>query len=112
MDKIIEYYDILASSYDENRFENEYGKFIDTQERKILVELLTNQNETVLDLACGSGRLLGFATVGSDGSAEMIKIAKQKFPEKEIFQSDASHLPFESNSLDTIISFHFFMHLN
>ena len=36
MDKIIDYYDNLAETYDENRFENTYGKFIDKQERNIL----------------------------------------------------------------------------
>lgn len=112
MDKIIAYYDNLASLYDEDRFENEYGKFIDKQERTILSVLLKNQNEIVLDLACGSGRLLNFATIGSDGSSEMIKIAQKKFPEKKIYLNDASNLPFENESIDTIFSFHFFMHLD
>jgi hypothetical protein len=35
-EKIIEYYNQLASEYDENRFGNSYGQFIDFQERRIL----------------------------------------------------------------------------
>ena len=43
MNKIINYYDSLAESYDENRFDNTYGKFIDKQERNILDKLLTTE---------------------------------------------------------------------
>lgn len=112
MSEIINYYDKIATEYDSDRFANSYGKFIDRQERKILDKLLTNKDELVLDLACGSGRLLNYAAIGVDGSIEMIKIAKEKYPDKEIFHSDAEKLPFENNSLDAIISFHFFMHLD
>jgi ubiquinone/menaquinone biosynthesis C-methylase UbiE len=112
MDKIIEYYDELASTYDENRFENQYGKFIDAQERRILKKLLANPDEIVLDLACGSGRLLNFATIGTDGSIKMIEIAKSKFPKKSVHLNDAAKMHFESNAIDTIFSFHFFMHLD
>jgi SAM-dependent methyltransferase len=112
MSEIINYYDNLAVNYDSDRFANSYGKFIDHQERKILDKLLSKKDELVLDLACGSGRLLNYADFGVDGSQEMIKIAKEKYPDKEIFYSDAEKLPFEINSIDTIISFHFFMHLD
>lgn len=112
MNNIIKYYNDLASDYDEDRFNNTYGKFIDTQERKILNKLLTNKNEVILDLACGSGRLLNYANFGADASVEMVKIAKRKFPDKEIEVSDAGLTTFEPNSMDTIICFHLFMHLN
>ena len=111
MNKIINYYDNLAESYDENRFENTYGKFIDKQERKLLDKLLTNRSEIILDLACGSGRLLNYAEFGIDASSKMIEIAKQKHKNKSIYLADAEKTHFESNSFDTIISFHFFMHL-
>jgi SAM-dependent methyltransferase len=112
MSEIINYYDKIATEYDSDRFANSYGKFIDRQERKILNKLLSKKDELVLELACGSGRLLNYAVYGVDGSQEMIKIAQQKYPNKEIFYSDAEKLPFENNSLDAIISFHFFMHLD
>jgi SAM-dependent methyltransferase len=112
MSEIISYYDNLAESYDENRFNNAYGKFIDMQERDLLDKLLTNEKEIILDLACGSGRLLNYATFGVDASYKMVEIAKQKFKNKKIYLNDAEKTDFESNSIDTIISFHLFMHLN
>lgn len=112
MNRIVAYYNEIAQIYDKDRFENTYGKFIDVQERKILDKLLTNSNEIVLDLACGSGRLLNYAHFGVDASSEMIKIAKSKHPDKEILLSDAEMTQIPSNSIDTIISFHFFMHLD
>ncbi len=112
MNKIVNYYDNLAESYDENRFDNAYGKFIDRQERNLLDKLLTNDSEIILDLACGSGRLLNYANFGIDASPKMIDIAKQKYNNKSIFLADAEKTQFESNSIDTIFSFHFFMHLN
>ncbi len=112
MNHIVDYYEKLAESYDKNRFDNTYGKFIDKQERILLNRLLTNENEEILDLACGSGRLLNYAKYGIDASAKMIEIAEQKYKDKSIFIADAENTPFESGSIDTIISFHFFMHLD
>lgn len=111
MNEIVNYYDTLASTYDENRFNNTYGQFIDNQERKILNKLLTNKNEIILDLACGTGRLLNYASLGVDASRAMVEISKAKFPKKTILLCEADQLKIEDNSIDTIISFHFFMHL-
>lgn len=112
MNKIINYYNNLAESYDENRFDNAYGKFLDKQERNILDKVLIDSNEIILDLACGSGRLLNYADFGLDASPKMIEISKQKFQNKTLYLADAEKTQFESNSIDTIISFHFFMHLD
>lgn len=112
MEEIIEYYNKLANNYDLDRFENSYGKFIDKQQRRILKRLLTNVNERVLDLACGSGRFLSFADIGIDGSSEMVKIANQKYPEIQIINANADETGLKDNSIDTIICFHLFMHLD
>lgn len=112
MDEIVAYYDELSKDYDKDRFENSYGKFIDQQERKILQKLLIDPNEVVLDLPCGSGRFMNFAQIGIDGSSEMVKISKEKHPNKHIFQADAARTGLAESSVDSIISFHFFMHLN
>ena len=50
MNEIINYYDSLAKSYDEDRFNNAYGKFVDKQERIILDKILIDKNELILDL--------------------------------------------------------------
>lgn len=111
-EKIIQFYNQLASEYDENRFGNTYGKFIDFLERKILTEIFKNSSGKILDLACGSGRLTNFASSGADASEEMLKIAKKKFPEKEFLLSKSNQLPIENESFDGCLSFHFIMHLN
>lgn len=111
MSLIVDYYNNLAKKYDSDRFENTYGKFIDFQERRILDRLLSDKNEIILDLACGSGRFMNYAALGVDASEEMLKIAREKYPEKSFHLSDAEHIPLEEGSIDTIITFHFFMHL-
>jgi ubiquinone/menaquinone biosynthesis C-methylase UbiE len=112
MNQIINYYNDLAKEYDQDRFENSYGKFIDFQERTILEKLLIDKNERVVDLACGSGRLMNYASIGVDASEEMLKVALEKHPEKTFHLSDASKISLEDNSIDAIITFHFFMHLD
>lgn len=108
---IIQYYDQLAGNYDQDRFNNSYGKFIDRSERSLLNKFV-RPNEIVVDLACGSGRLLNFASIGIDASKEMIAIAQAKFPDKKYYLADAEKIPLDDASVDTIIIFHFFMHLN
>lgn len=109
---ILTYYDQLASTYDEDRFANTYGRFIHAEERALLHKLLNEQTGPVLDVGCGTGRLLSFATHGADISPNMIEVAKQKFPEKELAVSDGDSLPFESGHFDAVFSFHVVMHLN
>lgn len=111
MNPILDYYNGLAKDYDTDRFGNSYGQFIERQERQVLDRLL-NKEETIIDLACGSGRLLNYATFGVDGSSEMVRIANSKFPDKVVYLSDAETLPFQDSSVDVIITFHFFMHLD
>lgn len=112
MDEIIDYYNRLASDYDHNRFENSYGQFIDAQERKILNQLIQHRHGQVLDIACGTGRLMDYATQGLDASIEMLKIAQAKFPDKKMIQAQATTIPLEDKSLEVVFSFHFFMHLD
>ncbi len=60
-------------------------------------------------MGCGTGRLLNFATHGLDFSAEMLKVVKEKFPEKILKVGDISKINFEEN-FDCIFSFHVIMH--
>ena len=109
---ILEYYDKLAETYDDNRFANSYGKYIDEQERFFLASFFKNKNYTnVLDLGCGTGRLLNFATHGADFSEKMLSIAQQKFPEKTLAKGEISKIPFH-NTFDYIFCFHVIMHQN
>ena len=105
------YYNNLATTYDENRFANTYGQFIDQQEKQIIQNVMGDKGKT-LDMACGTGRFLDFANYGIDISAEMIKVAKNKFPTKELFVENAEQTHFEDAFFDNILSFHLFMHLD
>ena len=109
-EKILQYYDQLAPTYDENRFENSYGKYIDAQERYFLKSFFSkNKFSKILDLGCGTGRLLDFATHGLDFSTEMLKIAQNKFPDKNLKVGEISKIQF-SEKFDCIFSFHVIMH--
>lgn len=107
------YYDELAPNYDEDRFANSYGRYLDAQERSILERLLPQQADQVgLDAACGTGRLLNFSTHGADISPAMIEQARKKFPDKSLVVASATELPFADNYFDHVTAFHLVMHLD
>lgn len=113
---VVAYYDDLAKDYDNDRFNNSYGRFIDTAEKQIIQTFLAKHSPktppVIIDLPCGTGRLMEFATIGIDASNEMLKVAQQKYPTKTFYQADAEKLPLADNSIDVILSFHLFMHLD
>jgi len=108
---ITDYYQELAPNYDENRFNNTYGLFIDKQERSFLESLHLDSNKTV-DLGCGTGRFLNFAEYGIDISSNMIAQSKQKYPEKNIQLGSLSQVPFENQFFKNAFCFHVIMHLD
>lgn len=111
--EIKKYYDDLATTYDENRFGNSYGEFIDKQEKAFLSQCFSKvENLKVLDLGCGTGRLIEFANFGVDVSSNMLEVAKNKFPNKEFRVGSVSSIPFENDFFDFIFSFHVIMHLD
>ena len=109
--QIIDYYQQLAKNYDESRFKNSYGLYIDSQERSILNSLNLDITKT-LDIGCGTGRFLNFANYGIDISSNMIMEAKLKFPEKNIQLGSLSNIPFADNYFKSALCFHVIMHLN
>ncbi len=110
--EVTAYYDNLAEEYDQDRFANSYGAYIDRQERKFLRKVLPQTSgRQVLDLGCGTGRFMEFATHGSDISSEMLKVASEKYPGKQFDLADANTLPHPDDQFDSIYSFHVFMHL-
>ena len=110
---ITKYYNNLAKDYDNNRFANTYGKYIHTQEDKILQYYLKENNTKFnLDIACGTGRFLKYADFGADISSEMIKISQNKYPDKTLKVAKAECLPFNNMQFENITCFHLMMHLN
>jgi len=112
-EEINQYYNAIAKDYDASRFSNSYGKYINSQENRILKKHITQESiESNLDIACGTGRFLNYTGYGLDISSEMVKIAKDRFPTKNIVLGDAEKLPYDNECFENIISFHLFMHLN
>ncbi len=109
---IIDYYDSLASQYDNSRFSNSYGKFIDSSEKTLLDSWLKGTNKSlVIDFGCGTGRHLEYAMTGLDGSEKMLEIAAKKFPDRTFFQADISRIPPDVSGFEAGLCFHVFMHM-
>lgn len=114
MQPIQDYYERLAKDYDAQRFGNSYGRYIDHLERRILTTWLAQiPSSDVLDVGCGTGRLLDFAMTGVDPSGEMLKIASSKFPNRQFIQSSLPHLDnLIEGQYKAVTCFHVFMHLD
>lgn len=111
--EILKYYDDLAENYDENRFGNSYGLYVEYQERRILKQLISLQRRNkILDLGCGTGRLLDLATHGVDFSPKMIKQAEKKHPKKILKVGEIDQIPFPDSTFDCIFCMHVIMHQN
>ncbi len=112
MDVVVAYYDEIADTYDESRFGNSYGHFIDAVERRILDQLLPpNLSEQRLEIACGTGRLTNYATHGLDASTEMLIRARERHDNVTFVQAMADDTGFADESFDTVYTFHLLMHL-
>lgn len=110
--EIIEYYDRLAPTYDQDRFGNSYGRFVDVQERRLLAHWLSVERRNVLEIACGTGRLSQFAQVACDASHESLKLARMRHPSVRFVAADATRLPFREQSFDAVFGLHLLMHLD
>lgn len=110
--KVVIYYDSIANQYDESRFNNSYGRFIDYEERRILDQLIKHPADAkCLEMACGTGRLTCYATHALDASHEMMKHAMARHPGVDFRQASAAETGFENEAFHTIYSFHLMMHL-
>lgn len=109
---VVDYYEQLADRYDQDRFENPYGRYVDAQERRVLARWLAPVRPgKILDLACGTGRMLDLATHGLDASAAMVRLARRKHPDKPVHHGPASRPGDLGTCFDAIFCLHLFMHL-
>jgi len=111
----VEHFNHRAATYENARSQS---YFFDKVQKKVL-DLAKHQDkaETILDVGCGTGRLLRKAKnqwpnaklIGVDAAEKMIAQAKQLFPEAEFHIAMAEELPLQSDSIDlafSTLSFH------
>ncbi len=112
MDKIEiqAFFDNLAPCWDENQQRR------DDVINFILDKSCVDEGVSVLDVACGTGVLFGdyssrrvMSVTGIDISPEMLRIAKEKFPDVELICADAQEYPF-GKSYDVIMIYNAFPH--
>lgn len=110
---VVNYYNTIADSYDESRFNNSYGQFIDAEERRILNALIdVERMPQRLEIACGTGRLTNYATHGLDASANMMALARKRHEKVEFREASATDTGYPDASFDLVYSFHLLMHLD
>ncbi|MCW7539955.1 class I SAM-dependent methyltransferase [Aquabacterium sp. A7-Y] len=113
MASIQDYYEALAPTYDVERFGHTYGRYIDRLERECLRDWLRPYRAgRVLDLGCGTGRLLDHATTGVDASAAMLTQAAAKHPGRRLVHADLRATGLQSRAYDAALCFHVLMHLD
>lgn len=115
--KIIDMFDEIAPTYDKANRAISFG--IDQSWRKKACEIALNitksQNLKIADVACGTGDLMGVwdktcqnlnrkitKLVGVDPSKEMLKIAKEKFPNFDFLNESATDISLISDDFDII----------
>lgn len=105
-------YDLYASEYDKSL------GYLNTFEEYELLRLIRDvEGKRVLDLGCGTGRIikdlkdLGADVVGCDISEKMLEIARKKFANVEFHKADAYDLPFEDKSFDVVVALFVVVHL-
>lgn len=92
-----DYYDSIASGYDELHGEEQIKKW------KIVAEHLDVKPNTSLDVGCGSAPyadLIDFPVTGIDPSAKLL----EQCPYQEKQQGKAEELPFPDDSFDLVFS--------
>jgi SAM-dependent methyltransferase len=111
---VLDYYNNLAKNYDDDRFGNSYGRYLDQLERSLLREWLSQTKpDDVVDIGCGTGRLLDFAMTGLDPSQEMLKVAAAKFPNHRLVLASLPDVRLKLEEFaNNVICFHVLMHLD
>ena len=107
-------YDKKAENYD-STFD---GKFTVKFKRMMRESVCVNANDTVVDVACGNGRLLHMLTekcsfygYGVDISDKMIEQAKKLNPTMNFYVAGCEALPFKNGEIDVMnvcAAFHHF----
>lgn len=115
--KIVEMFNDIAPTYDKANRVLSMG--VDIQWRKKACdetfERYGNNIDLIVDVACGTGDMMGYwkkqadkshrsikKILGVDPSVGMVSVGKEKFPEFEFVISDATNLPLENETADIL----------
>ena len=109
----------FSTIYTPLEFEKDYGKRSWEWYKEILSIIVRYSNPgIVVDLGTGLGLLVecasrwGIPCIGLEGSEYAVQLAKERFPSLDIrCHSLEDKLPFEGNSIDTVVLHHVIEHL-
>ena len=116
-EKDIEHFELWSSSYENSWMQRAF--FDQTHQAALaLAASIVHQPESVLDVGCGTGRLLRRAyrywpeaqLIGVDPADGMIERAKLLTPNATFYTSMAESLPLEDNTVDLVLSTTSFHH--
>lgn len=103
---IITEWDCAAAKYMEQQ---EQSFFVSINKQIIMKRFPQLNNQNILDLGCGYGvytnyfRTVNVNAIGIDGSKEMLRLAREQYPDCHFQFADLSQpLPFSDNSFDLI----------
>ncbi len=105
-------YNMYADSY-----EKDYKYLRCFEKDKLFVFVGDLKGKKVLDLGCGTGRLIGELKVfgaevkACDVSEKMVKIAKEKYPALDIVKADALDLPYKDDEFDLVLATFLIVHI-
>ncbi len=120
------YYGPLAASYDRHRFSGALGHLKNWRDQRLVRRAVRHAGniQWVLDVPCGTGRLLRSLachiphSIGADVSRDMMDFSRQhpRFKSRtvghlEYVQCDAKSLPFHNDTFDLVVSGRFLHHL-
>jgi demethylmenaquinone methyltransferase/2-methoxy-6-polyprenyl-1,4-benzoquinol methylase len=116
--KIVQMFDQIAPTYDKANRILSMGVDISWRKKACTNAFKTykqNPIECIVDVACGTGDMMGFwekeaqkkaievkKIVGIDPSEGMVQVGKKKFPNFEFLISKATQLPLEDESVDIL----------
>lgn len=109
-------YDLMAGDYDGKK--GEKLAFLNSFEEGEFLGMIGDVNgKKVLDVGCGTGRLIGDLlregadVYGVDVSERMVEIAAKKYSRAHLQVADAYSLPFDDESFDVVVAAFLIVHL-